>query len=55
MAAIKVPILAQLLADFAEVQIIATDASRKFLGAELLSTLNLHVKGEFLVDSFSFR
>lgn len=44
-AAIKVPILAKLLAEVADVQMIATDASRKLLSDEDLCTLNIPVKG----------
>ncbi|BDA50101.1 Phosphopantothenoylcysteine decarboxylase [Coccomyxa sp. Obi] len=44
-AAIKVPILAKLLAEVADVQIITTDASRKMLREEDLCALNLPVKG----------
>ena len=45
-AAIKVPILAKLLAEVADVQIITTDASRKILSDEDLAALNVPVKGE---------
>ncbi len=49
-AAIRVPILAKLLAQFADVQIIVTDASRNMLNDEDLSALNVPVKGEALAD-----
>lgn len=51
-AAIKVPILAKLLAEFADMQIITTGASRKLLSDEELSSLNLPVKGKLLKGSF---
>ncbi|CAL8465391.1 g4927 [Coccomyxa elongata] len=44
-AAIKVPILAKLLAEVADVQIITTDASRKMLSDKDLCALNVPVKG----------
>lgn len=45
MAAIKVPQLAELLKDFAEVQIVATDASLKLVDSEQLADLDLPIKG----------
>ena len=44
-AAIKVPIIAQLLSEFCEVVVVATDASRKLLPVEQLKSMNLSVKG----------
>lgn len=44
-AAIKVPIIAQLLSEFCEVIVIATDASRKLLAVEQLHAMGLPVKG----------
>jgi hypothetical protein len=45
-AAIKVPQIATLLADFAEVEIIATDASRKLMDDEELAGLGVPIKGD---------
>ena len=45
MAAIKVPLIADLLARFAEVKIIATDASRKLIPAEFLAGTAISIAG----------
>ena len=44
-AAIKVPLIAKLLADFCDVVVIATDASRKLLAVDQLEAMHLPVKG----------
>ena len=45
MAAIKVPLIAKLLAEFCDVIVIATDASRKLLAVDQLEAMHLPVKG----------
>ncbi|CAK0786727.1 hypothetical protein CVIRNUC_009941 [Coccomyxa viridis] len=45
-AAIKVPLIAKLLADFCDVVVIATDASRKLLAVDQLEAMHLPVKGD---------
>ena len=44
-AAIKVPLIAELLARFADVQIITTDAARRLIPAEFLASTLIPVRG----------
>ena len=44
-AAIKVPLIADALASFAEVEIIATDAARKLIPAEFLAATAIPIRG----------
>ena len=45
MAAIKVPLIAKLLAEFCDVIVIATDVSRKLLAVDQLEAMHLPIKG----------
>ena len=45
-AAIKVPLIAELLAQFADVQIVTTDAARRLIPAEFLASTPTPVRGE---------
>ena len=48
-AAIKVPLIADLLARFAEVQIITTDAARKLIPPEFLAATAISIRGAMIV------
>jgi hypothetical protein len=44
-AAIKVPLIAELLARFADVQIITTDAARRLIPPDFLARTSIPVRG----------